>query len=111
MTSSIYTMTVRMNVTKLVNYSKENNQSFFINFLYFALKELNKIPEFRMRIHNNEPYIYNNLDASFTLMNNFGYFVNTSVKLSDYKTFYNDVKNIIEISKKKKRIHIRLIQI
>lgn len=45
-----------MDVTDLVNYCKEKNQSFFINYLYLALRELNAIPEFCMRVHNGEPY-------------------------------------------------------
>ena len=55
MTTSIYDMTVRMDVTNLINYCKENGKSFFINYLYLALRELNAIPEFRMRVHNGEP--------------------------------------------------------
>lgn len=48
-------MTVRMDVTNLINYCKENGKSFFINYLYLALRELNAIQEFRMRVHNGEP--------------------------------------------------------
>ena len=44
MTTSIYDMTVRMDVTNLVNYCKEQEQSFFINCLYLTLRELNAIP-------------------------------------------------------------------
>lgn len=55
MTTSIYDMTVRMDVTNLINYCKENGQSFFINYLYLALRELSAIQEFRMRVHNGEP--------------------------------------------------------
>ena len=79
MTTSIYDMTVRMDVTNLINYCKENGQSFFINYLYLALRELNAIPEFRMRVHNGEPYLYNRIDCSFTVANNYGYFVNRSM--------------------------------
>ncbi len=73
MTTSIYDMTVRMDVTNLINSCKENGQSFFINYLYLALRELNAIPEFRMRVHNGEPYLYNRIDCSFTVANNYGY--------------------------------------
>lgn len=79
MTTSIYDMTVRMDVTNLINSCKENGQSFFINYLYLALRELNAIPEFRMRVHNGEPYLYNRIDCSFTVANNYGYFVNRSM--------------------------------
>lgn len=105
MTTSIYDMTVRMDVTDLVNYCKENNQSFFINYLYLALRELNAIPEFRMRVHNGEPYLYDKVDCSFTIANNFGYFVNRSVEFTDYKTFYQSVSTIIEKAKNEKNTH------
>ena len=45
MTTSIYDMTVRMDVINLVNYCKEQEQSFFINCLYLTLRELNAIPD------------------------------------------------------------------
>ena len=105
MTTSIYDMTVRMDVTDLVNFCKENNQSFFINYLYFSLRELNAIPEFRMRVHDGEPYLYDKVDCSFTVANNFGYFVNRSAEFTDYKTFYQNVSAIIEKAKNEKNIH------
>ena len=81
-------MTVRMDVTNLVNYCKENNQSFFVNYLYFALRELNAISEFRMRVHDGDPYLYDKVDCSFTVANTFGYFVNRSVAFTDYSAFF-----------------------
>ena len=83
MTTSIYDMTVRMDVTSLMNYCKENRQSFFINYLYLVLRELNAIPEFRMRVHHGEPYLYSRIDCSFTVANNYGYFVNRSTEFTD----------------------------
>ena len=105
MTTSIYDMTVRMDVTRLINYSKENGQSFFINYLYLALRELNAIPEFRMRIHNGQPYLYSRIDCSFTVANNYGYFVNRSTEFTDYKTFYQNVSAIAEKEKNEKNTH------
>ena len=105
MTTSIYDMTVRMDVTNLINSCKENGQSFFINYLYLALRELNAIPEFRMRVHNGEPYLYNRIDCSFTVANNYGYFVNRSTEFTDYKTFYQNVSAIAEKSKSEKNTH------
>ena len=77
-----------MDVTNLVNYCKENNQSFFVNYLYFALRELNAIPEFRMRVHDGDPYLYDKVDCSFTVANTFGYFANRSVAFTDYSAFF-----------------------
>lgn len=110
MRTSIYDMSVRMNVTKLVKYCKQNGQSFFINFLYLTLRELNNIPEFRMRIHNGEPYIYDKVDCSFTVANNYDYFVNRSAEFTDYQTFYQAVDKIIAKAKTEK-IHTLKTQI
>lgn len=105
MRTSIYDMTVRMDVTQLVNYCKENGQSFFINYLYLCLRELNAIPEFRMRVHDGEPYLYDALDCSFTVANDYGYFVNRSTEYTDYDTFYKNVSAIIAKAKTEKNTH------
>ena len=55
-------------------------QSFFINYLYLALRELNAIPEFKMRVHDGRPYIYGKVDCSFTVANEYGYFVNRTAE-------------------------------
>ena len=105
MRTSIYDMTVRMDVTNLVNYCRETKQSFFVNFLYLALRELNAIPEFRMRIHDGEPYIYDKIDCSFTIANDYGYFVNRSAEYTPYDDFYKNVLAIIEKAKTEKNTH------
>lgn len=105
MRTSIYDMTVRMDVTNLVKLCKESGQSFFISFLYIALRELNDIPEFRMRIHDGKPYIYDKVDCSFTVANDYGYFVNRSTGFCGYDEFYQNVKAIIAKAKTEKNTH------
>lgn len=105
MRTSIYDMTVRLDVTNLVNYCREKGQSFFANFLYLALRELNTIPEFRMRIQDGEPYIYDKVDCSFTIANDYGYFVNRSTEYAPYSEFYKNVLGIIEKAKVEKNTH------
>lgn len=105
MRTSIYDMTVRMDVTNLVHYCHEQKQSFFANFLYLALRELNGIPEFRMRVHDGEPYIYDHVDCSFTVANDYGYFVNRSTEYAPYEAFYPKVLAMIERAKKEKNTH------
>ncbi len=105
MRTSVYDMTVRMDVTDLVSYCRRNGQSFFINYLYLALRELNRIPEFRMRTDNGEPYIYDRVDASFTVLNEWDYFVNRSAAFSDYDTFYGNVRDILEAARHENNFH------
>lgn len=105
MRTSIYDMTVRMDVTNLVEHCQKTGQSFFINYLYLALRELNAIPEFRMRIHNGEPYIYDKVDCSFTVANMYGYFVNRSTEFCGYESFYRNAEAIIARAKAEKNTH------
>lgn len=105
MTISIYDMTVRMDVSRLVDHCRSTRQSFFINYLYLALRELNAIPEFKMRVHDGRPYIYDKVDCSFTVANEYGYFVNRTAETADYKVFYEAVAETISKAKKEKNIH------
>ena len=50
--------------------------------------------QFRMRVHNAEPYIYNRIDCSFTIANKYGYFVNRSFFLIEYTYEQNLSKNV-----------------
>lgn len=105
MRTSIYDMTVRMDVTKLVAYCREQGQSFFANYLYLCLRELNAIPEFRMRLHDGEPWLYDRVDCSFTVANDYGYFVNRSTEFAPYDVFYPAVLAIIDRAKTEKNTH------
>ena len=49
-TNPIFSMSVRIDVTDLVEYSKKTKTSFFINFLFVVTKCLNGIENFRMRV-------------------------------------------------------------
>ncbi|WP_423363072.1 CatA-like O-acetyltransferase [Mycoplasma sp. P36-A1] len=107
MANPCYGINVRIDVTKLVKRCKENKESFFINMLYICSNEMMKIEEFKMRIVDNKPYIYNNYQVSFSIMNDYGYYVIREVDLNEYQTFYNDSKKILEVSKKEKSLHIK----
>ena len=69
------------------------------------MRELNAIPEFRMRVHDDRQYIYDKVDCGFTVANEYGYFVNRTVEAADYKTFYESVTETISKVKKEKNIH------
>ena len=92
-------------VSRLVDHCRSTRQSFFINYLYLALRELNAIPEFKMRVHDGRPYIYDKVDCSFTVANEYGYFVNRTAETADYKVFYEAVAETISKAKKEKNIH------
>lgn len=87
--NSTYSMNVKMDVTTLLKHTKEHKESFFINLLYIVVNGLNSIKEMRMRLENNNPVIYDEINPAFTVMTESGTFENVRFKnCTDYKTFY-----------------------
>ena len=103
--NSTYGVNVLLDVTKLVKHSKENNQSFFINALYIILKGLNSVDEMRMRLIDDKPYIFDDINPAFTVMTKAGTFENVRFKnINNYKKFYDKAKTVIEETKNKEKI-------
>lgn len=98
--NSTYCCNVRLDVTELVNHSKNNGQSFFINMLYLVLKGLNSIEEMRMRMENGVPVIYDDINPAFTVMTNAGTFENVRFNnCTNYAEFYKIASKKIEKAK------------
>ena len=103
--NSTYGVNVLLDVTKLVKYTKENNQSFFINMLYIILMGLNNTPEMRMRLIDDKPYIFDDINPAFTVMTKAGTFENARFKnIHNYEEFYKKAKEVID--EVKNRDHI-----
>ena len=103
--NSTYGVNVKLDVTKIVKLSKERQESFFINFLYIIMKGLNNTPELRMRLINDKPYIFDDINPAFTVMTKAGTFENVRFKNNhNYKDFYKIAKEVIEKSKNKDKI-------
>lgn len=91
-----YSMNVDIDVTKVVEFTKETNTSFFINFLYVIMKSLNSVEEMRLRIVDNEVRLYDNIDPTYTILLKDFNFENAGNKMFDnYKDFYEDANNEI----------------
>lgn len=104
-TNSTYGFNVEMDVTKLVNYAKLHKESFFIDLLYIIVKGLNSIDEMRMRLVDDEPVIYDEINPAFTVMTKTGTFENVRFKnCTDYKTFYDIASEKIEKAKNQDKI-------
>ena len=102
---STYGMNVRMDVTKLVRYTKENKESFFIDLLYIVLKALNSVDEMRMRLVNDKPVIFDDINPAFTVMTKTGMFENVRhINHSDFKAFYKISSVNIEKAKEQTEI-------
>lgn len=58
-----------VDVTKTLNYCKENQLSFFICSLFLLGYTANQIEPFRFRINNNEVNVHDELEISCTVLN------------------------------------------
>lgn len=98
--NSTYGLNAKIDVSKLVKHSKENNQSFFINMLYIVTKTLNEIPEFRSRLYNNKPVIFDKVTPAYTVMTKSKDFENVRHDyIENYNEFYQLAKSLIEKAK------------
>ncbi len=98
--NSTYSMNVKMDVTKLVNHTKKTKESFFIDFLFIVLKGLNSIEEMRMRLVDDKPILYEDINPAFTVMTATGSFENVRHKnYSNFKEFYVECSSKIEKAK------------
>ena len=96
----VFSMTVRLDVTELVEFSKKTSTSFFANFLFVVSKCLNGIEDFRIRIKEGKVVVYDVITPSYVVMNDNGVIVTKQTEFSDdYKVFYERVKCDIEEAK------------
>ena len=103
--NSTYGVNVKMDVTKLVKITKERQESFFINLLFIILKGLNNTPELRMRLIDDKPYIFDEINPAITVMTKAGTFENVRFKNNtNYQEFYKIAKEHIENAKNKEKL-------
>ncbi len=100
-----YGFNVKMDVTNIVNYSKNTNTSFFINTLYLLTSALNKIDEMRIREVNGEIRLYDSINPTFTVMTKSGIYENAGFEMIDeYDLFYKRAKQVIDSVKNQTNI-------
>lgn len=98
--NSTYAVTKKMDITNLLKYTKDNNQSFFINMMYIVVQALNSIEQMRMRYEEGEAYIYDKINPAYTIMTKSGDFENVRHEMdNDFKKFYKVASNYIEKTK------------
>jgi len=83
--------------TYALDYCKENKLSFFIYYMYCAYKALNTIPEFKTRIVEGKPRLYNVIHVGTTIGRPDGSFAFAYAPYSDdFKIFSQALKAEIE---------------
>ena len=84
-----YGFNVKIDVTKVLEYSKRSHTKFFVNVLYLVTKALNSVEAFRLRRVGNEIRLYDVINPTFTVMTDNGQFENAGFKMvDDYNGFY-----------------------
>lgn len=61
-----FNITVDIDVTAFYRFVKERKLSFYLSFIYFIMEEMNQIENFRYRIINQEPYLFDKTHPSYT---------------------------------------------
>jgi len=64
-----YSVTFRLDVTKLYNYVKSNNLSFYFSLIYLCAKAINQVEQFRYTIRKDGIYLLQERIPSFTDLN------------------------------------------
>lgn len=63
-----YSVTFKVDVTKLYEYCKSNELSFYYSTVYLVANALNKVENFRYTVRNNEIYLLEKRQPSFTIL-------------------------------------------
>lgn len=96
-----FSIAVRLDVTKLVEYTKSTGTHYFSNFLYVVSKCLNNIPEFRLRIVDGTVVEFDSIAPNYIVMNNEGVIVTCRSEMcNSYREFYHNNRADIEQAKK-----------
>ncbi|MDD3122753.1 MAG: chloramphenicol acetyltransferase [Candidatus Izemoplasmatales bacterium] len=95
-----FSITANVDITKLYNFVKNSEKSFFATFLYYVMKTVNAIPELRYRIRNGEVYLHDVVHPSYTVLagEDLFRFVNSKFD-EDFAMFIKNVDEDIDQAK------------
>tara|TARA_R110001583_G_scaffold51378_1_gene160489 strand:+ start:4086 stop:4715 length:630 start_codon:yes stop_codon:yes gene_type:complete len=65
-----FNITTNLEVSNLYNYCKKHDLSFSLSCLYVAIKNINEISEFKLRIKKGKVYQFDNVNIGSTILNN-----------------------------------------
>lgn len=78
-----FNITSQIDVTNLYAYCKKHEKSFSLGCIYVAIKALNSIEEYRLRLHHGEVVLYDAVNVGSTVLND-----NNSFSFCDF--IYNE---------------------
>lgn len=95
-----FNVCVNLDITKFYRFIKENNEPFFLSFLFLAVKAANGVKEFRFRIRDDAVVEHEMVSPSFTVMASKGVFSFCPVLFSDnFNDFFIRASKQIEKTK------------
>ncbi len=104
-TYPFFSVTTSLKITKLIEYAKQNKQSFFPAFIYVVMYALNAIDNFKYRIRGDEVVLHDFVSPSYTVLNDKEQYVFcTSIYNPDFKEYVETIKADIARSKKSDRL-------
>lgn len=96
-TEPFFGITVQVDCTMAYKKAKDNGDSFFLTYLYDALRATNEVEAFRYRIVDNKVYLYEEVHASPTINRPNGTFGFAYMNYySDRGIFFTEAKKEIE---------------
>jgi len=95
-----FNVTANIDVTNLYKYCKENNYSFFIYCLYISTKLANEINEFKIRLEDGKPVVYDRINSGSTVLKDDNTFFFVYLEFyDDFKEFHSKSLKQIELMK------------
>jgi len=64
-----FNVTSNLEVKNLYSFCKKHHLSFSLACIYVALKCMNELEEFKLRIHNEKVYLFDSIDIGSTILN------------------------------------------
>jgi chloramphenicol O-acetyltransferase type A len=96
-----FNITANLDATNLYNYCKKNDLSFSLACIYVAIKSINEITEFKLRIKNNNVLLFEEVTIGSTVLNDDNTFSFCDFPLkSSIAEFISTGKAIIEAHKR-----------
>lgn len=90
-----------IDITNFMTFIRKNNYHFYSSLLFYITKAANIIKEFRCRLEEDTPIIWNRIGANYTLMQNSGIVGNNYTDfVDDFNIFYPNVMEDLESAKK-----------
>lgn len=100
-----------IDITNFMRFIRTNDYHFYASFLFYVLKTVNIIKEFRCRLEEDVPVIWDQVDGNYTMMQETGILgVGYAEFIDNFPVFYEAVTNDIDKNKKSGRMVNKILE-